>query len=133
MSAPEEIERLEGGCHCGDVRFAVTVRDWTLVDCNCSICSKKGMLHLIVPEADFELLTGEGGLVEYRFGTRTARHLFCGRCGIHAFYRPRSHPDHWDVNARCLDGEVLGRFEVSAFDGRHWEENVASLRGEAPA
>jgi hypothetical protein len=56
--------------------------------------------------------------------------MFCKTCGIHAFYRPRSHPDAWDVNVRCLDDAagVLARFPIQKFDGRRWEENVSTIR-----
>jgi hypothetical protein len=118
----------EGGCHCGAVRFRVVVRAHRALDCNCSICSKKGFLHLVVPKEDFELLSGEDALSEYRFGTGVARHRFCRTCGIHPFYTPRSHPDGLDVNVRCLDGDARERFEVVPFDGQRWEENVDTIR-----
>ena len=121
-------EAYEGSCHCGAVRFRVTVEKHEALDCNCSICRKKGFLHLIVPLDQFELLAGEEGLVDYRFGTGVARHRFCGRCGIHPFYTPRSHPDAVDVNVRCLDPNVLERFVITPFDGERWEENVGSIR-----
>ena len=86
--------KLQGGCHCRLVRFAITVEPpLELLDCNCSICSKTGFLHLIVPHARFELLCGPGELQSYRFGSGTAEHLFCRTCGIKSFYQPRSHPD----------------------------------------
>ncbi len=118
----------EGGCHCGAVRFRVRVREHRAIDCNCSICTKKGFLHVIVEQADFELLAGEDALREYRFNTGVARHRFCGVCGIHPFYTPRSHPDAVDVNARCFDGDALARFEIAPFDGRNWEDSVESIR-----
>ena len=127
--APSETI-LEGGCHCGDVRFRVTVR-WSqdrVIDCNCSVCTKKGLLHLIVPEERFELLKGGDSLTSYRFNSRVAEHLFCKVCGVQAFYRPRSHPGSWDVNPRCLDEDILGHFDVAPFDGAHWEDNVHSIR-----
>jgi hypothetical protein len=118
----------EGGCHCGAVRFSVKVREYKAVDCNCSICSKKGFLHLIVPAEDFMLLRGEENLSTYTFNTGTAKHLFCRICGIHSFYRPRSHPDGFDVNVRCLDGDVSDLFEITPFEGRQWEDNIDTLR-----
>jgi len=121
-------EVLEGGCHCGAVSYRVHVRARDAVACNCSICSKKGFLHLIVEESDFELLRGADELTTYTFGTHTAKHHFCRRCGIHSYYRPRSHPDKVDVNVRCLDGVTPADFDVSTFDGQHWEENVEELR-----
>ena len=71
--------------------------------CNCSICAKTGFIHLIVPESRFRLLAGEDRLTAYTFNTGMARHLFCAVCGVKSFYRPRSNPDGWSVNARCLD------------------------------
>jgi hypothetical protein len=117
----------EGGCHCGRVRFRVTTGLERVSDCNCSICAKKGFLHLIVEPAKFELLQGEGELTTYTFNTGVARHTFCRTCGIHAFYVPRSHPDKIDVNVRCLDDVDLAEVEITPFDGRNWEAARASL------
>ncbi|MDX2097530.1 MAG: GFA family protein [Leptolyngbyaceae cyanobacterium bins.59] len=116
-----------GGCHCGAVRFQVVVDEPEAVDCNCSICRMKGFLHLIVPADRFTLLQGSEALSTYTFNTGTAKHLFCRTCGIHSFYRPRSHPDGFDVNVRCLDGDVLAQFRVVPFDGQNWEENVHEI------
>lgn len=128
MMDDDSSELVEGGCHCGAVRYRVTIRKRDAIQCNCSMCSKKGFVHLIVPESDFELLRGEDTLTTYTFGTHTAKHHFCKRCGIHSYYRPRSHPDQIDVNVRCLDGVDPSSFRVSAFDGKRWEENVDELR-----
>jgi hypothetical protein len=118
----------EGGCHCGAVRFRVTTEERDALDCNCSVCNKKGFLHLIVPASAFELVRGAESLVEYRFNTGVAVHRFCRSCGIHAFYTPRSHPDGVDVNVRCLDGDGAAAFTVKPFDGQNWEANVESIR-----
>ncbi|QYU69768.1 GFA family protein [Leptolyngbya sp. 15MV] len=114
---------VTGGCHCGAVRFTARVPEAVeLLDCNCSICSATGFLHLIVPHGDFVLESGEGALIAYRFGTGAAEHLFCATCGIKSFYQPRSHPHCWSVNFRCLDhGHGLEATTV-AFDGRDWEQ-----------
>ena len=122
----------EGGCHCGQVRFRVKTKTYEAIDCNCSICRKKGFLHLIVPPKQFELLQGQDSLVRYQFNTGTAIHLFCRTCGIHSFYHPRSHPDHIDINVHCLDDAeqagFLDRFQIEAFDGQNWEANIDALR-----
>ncbi|MBX3188421.1 MAG: GFA family protein [Labilithrix sp.] len=119
---------FEGGCHCGRVRFRVSASRLEALDCNCSVCTMKGFLHLIVTRDAFELLSGEDALSTYTFGTGVARHTFCGVCGVHPFYTPRSHPDGVDVNVRCLDGDALARFSVARFDGKNWEESVAAIR-----
>jgi hypothetical protein len=113
--------RIEGGCHCGTVRFSAEVAGPAveLLDCDCSICRMTGYLHLNVPDENFRLLEGEWELATYRFGTGAARHMFCRRCGIKSFYKPRSHPNHVSVNYRCLDdGHGLVPVIVP-FDGRN--------------
>ena len=131
MSAQtEEPITYEGGCHCGAVRFQVIVDEHKADDCNCSICRKKGFLHLIVPSKRFTLLSGADLLTTYTFNTGVAKHTFCRICGIHSFYRPRSHPDSIDVNVRCLDGDVVSRFRIVPFDGVNWEQNVHLIRSE---
>lgn len=118
----------QGGCHCGAVRFQVTVNNHKVDDCNCSICSKKGFLHLIVTQDKFKLLQGEEVLKTYKFNTEIAQHKFCSVCGIHSYYIPRSHPDCVDVNVRCLDGDVISNFEIVPFDGKNWEANIDKFR-----
>jgi hypothetical protein len=122
-------ETYEGGCHCGRVRFRVRADLTKVTLCNCSICAKKGFLHLIVAPEAFELLSGEDDLVSYRFNTGTADHRFCRHCGIHSFYVPRSDPDKIDVNARCLDGIDPDALAPERFDGRNWEE---AMQGDVP-
>lgn len=118
----------DGGCHCGAVTFqARTPRAVTVQECNCSMCAKTGFLHLIVPKDRFRLLTGQDALSEYRFNTGTARHLFCGTCGVKSFYVPRSNPDGWSVNLRCLDRSGFDTVTVEPFDGRNWEANAGAL------
>lgn len=101
--------------------FEVTGRLNRVSNCNCSICSKKGYLHWIVPRDTFRLLTPPSALSTYTFNTGVAQHHFCKVCGIAAFYIPRSDPDKVDVNARCIEGVDVSRLRVDDFDGRNWE------------
>ena len=118
------MQRMQGGCHCGRVRFRVTADLDRVTECNCSMCAKKGFLHLIVAPAQFELVSGADELSTYRFNTMTAKHMFCKYCGIHPFYVPRSDPDKIDVNARCLDNIDLAAVSPKRFDGKHWEAAI---------
>lgn len=121
-----------GGCHCGRVRFEVTApARLQVVECNCSICSKSGFLHLIVPKSRFRLVQGEEALTTYTFNTGTAKHLFCSTCGIKSFYVPRSHPDGYSVNARCLDAGTVEAMEISPLDGRNWEQQYPGGRASS--
>jgi hypothetical protein len=117
-----------GGCHCGAVRFEVELpREVDAQSCNCSICSKTGFLHVILPESRFRLNQGAEQLTTYTFNTGTARHLFCRVCGVKSFYRPRSNPDGWSVNARCLDDTENLEISIEPFDGKNWEANAHAL------
>lgn len=120
--------RHRGGCHCGAVRYEVDAPEILEVQsCNCSICAKTGYLHLIVPASRFRLQQGRDDLASYTFNTHTAQHLFCRTCGIKSFYVPRSNPDGYSVNVRCLDPETIQSIRVSAFDGRNWELHAQEL------
>jgi hypothetical protein len=118
-----------GGCHCGAVAFEVTApARLTASDCNCSICRMSGYQHLIVPRSRFRLLRGADELVEYTFNTRTARHVFCRHCGVKSFYVPRSNPDGYSVNVRCLDRSTIEHVELEPFDDNDRAASEAKLR-----
>ena len=119
--------KVTGGCHCRAVRFEAEVGEAPVpaLDCNCSVCRMTGFLHVMVPHAAFELLTGRDALSSYRFGSGAAEHLFCRHCGVKSFYQPRSHPDAWSVNAHCLDDRLV--LAIEQFDGRNWERAKAQL------
>jgi hypothetical protein len=111
-----------GSCHCGRVRLEVSAPpDLDLLECNCSMCARSGYLHLIVGAGEFRLLSGADDLVEYTFGTGVAKHRFCGHCGVKSYYVPRSHPDGYSVNARCLDPAKIKSMAIRPFHGRDWE------------
>ena len=110
--------RHAGGCHCGRVRFEVVApARLQVTDCNCSICSRSGYLHLIVPKSRFKLLSGADSLTRYQFNTGTAQHLFCSVCGIKSFYIPGTHPDGYSVNARCRDEGTVEAMTVAPSNG----------------
>lgn len=117
-----------GGCHCRRVRFEVDAPP--VIDalaCDCSICLMTGFLHLIVPAARFRLLSGADDLGEYRFNTGIARHLFCRYCGVKPFYVPRSHPDGYSVNIRCIDAGTIERMNIATFDDSDREAATAAV------
>lgn len=129
MTSPSaDLRWRKGGCHCGAVRFEVACADAIEVeDCNCSVCSKAGFLHLIVPLSRFKLLQGDEALTTYTFNTGAAKHTFCRICGIKPFYTPRSNPDGVDVNVRALDDPDAVQLTIVKFDGRNWEANAGAL------
>lgn len=114
----------QGSCHCGAIRFEVEAPEHVEADrCNCSICTKSGFLHMIVPLSRFRLLSGEDSITTYRFNTGVAKHTFCKRCGVKPFYTPRSNPDGIDINVYCLDTSPAS-VAITDFDGQNWEANA---------
>lgn len=115
-----ETTTYTGGCHCGAVRYRVTMKLEGAATCNCSMCSRAGTMLSFAPASQFELLSGQDALRDYQFGKRRIHHLFCGRCGIKSFARGVA-PDGSDVvavNVRCLDGVDLAAVPLKSFDGR---------------
>jgi len=115
------LRTWHGSCHCGRVLFEVdTVLDRVAI-CNCSICSRRNAVMHRVSAERFRLIQGRGALTFYEFATHTAKHWFCGTCGIYTFHRPRVAPDCYTVNVFCLEGvdrDLVAGLEVQRFDGR---------------
>lgn len=122
------MKTYHGGCHCRKVRFEVdTPNKIPVLECNCSICSMAGFLHVIVEKENFRLLTDIEELATYRFNTDTAQHIFCPSCGVKSFYIPRSHPNGFSVNLRCLANINYEDVSIRPFDGENWETAVHAL------
>ena len=94
---------LTGSYHCGAVRFRVDSVITELTTCDCSLCVKRNAVMAKVPEQALSVLEGSELLTRYEWNTRRAKHYFCSRCGIYLFHRKRAAPDHFGVNAFCLD------------------------------
>jgi len=119
---------VKGSCHCGAVKFTIQAEEKIVVQkCNCSICSKSGFIHYIVPASRFRLDSGAGVLTEYRFNSGLAKHLFCSICGVKSFYVPRSNPDGYSVNVNCINSPDLVEIIEEEFDGRNWEKHAQLL------
>ena len=118
----------QGSCHCRAITFECEAPALIEAEsCNCSICSKSGFLHLILPPDRFTLLSGADAIVTYTFNTGVAKHSFCKHCGVKPFYTPRSNPDGIDVNVNCLDTRPEA-IKVIHFDGQNWEKNAGRLK-----
>ncbi|MDJ0878703.1 MAG: GFA family protein [Halieaceae bacterium] len=119
--------KYQGSCHCQAIRFEIEAPEIIEADlCNCSICSKSGFLHLILPLSKFKLLSGEEAIATYTFNTGVAKHTFCRHCGVKPFYTPRSNPDGIDINVNCLDTPPIA-INVTEFDGKNWEQHADTL------
>ena len=110
-----------GGCHCGRIAFEVDGELTSVVDCNCSICTKSGFLHWRVEHGQLRMLTPWESLSTYVWGTGKARHYFCPQCGVAPVRVPRRNPAQFAVNIRCLEGVDPATVARQPFDGRAWE------------
>ncbi len=114
-----ETRTYEGGCHCGAVRYEVTMAPPTKAFTgNCSICSRMGWVLSFVPADAFKLLSGEDTLGDYQFGKKNVHHLFCTTCGIRSFTRGKNKSGEpvVVVNLRCVAGVDAAKLPVDAFD-----------------
>ena len=117
-----------GSCHCGTVVVEVNApENIEAYECNCSMCEQTGFLHLIVPKSAFRLVQGMEALSTYTFNTGVAKHYFCKYCGCRPYYIPRSNPDGFSVNVRCLNKERIKSLSVLPFDGQNWESHAGNL------
>lgn len=116
-----EVKKHQGSCHCGAVRYEVTLDlEQPVIACNCSMCGRSGTLLSFVPASEFRLLAGEESLRDYQFHQRKIHHLFCSTCGIKPFARGQL-PDGSPmaaVNVRCLEGVDVSALAVQTFDGK---------------
>ena len=126
-TASDEPITLDGACHCGTVRFTVTLTKGlaSARRCTCSICRMRGAVAVTSTPDDFRLTRGEDKLATYRFNTGVAEHHFCTICGIYTHHKRRSNPDQLGVNVACLEGVSPFDFtEVVVYDGqRHPGDN----------
>lgn len=114
-----EARTYEGGCHCGKVRYTVKTDLAKVMDCNCSICSKKAYLLTFVQADAFELKSGQDSLTDYQFNRNVVHHQFCSTCGIQSFgWGEKNGQKMYSVNVRCLDGVDLSGLTVTHVDGK---------------
>jgi hypothetical protein len=125
--ASAEPITLDGACHCGAVRFTVTLTEGFVSArrCTCSICRMRGAVAVTSTPADFRITHGEDKLATYRFNTKTAEHHFCSVCGIYTHHKRRSNAGQIGVNVACLEGVSPFDFaEIVVYDGtRHPADN----------
>jgi hypothetical protein len=113
--------RYKGSCHCGSVTYEADIEPGPAMECNCSICSRKGHLLWFTPRNNLHILSGQDNLTVYTFGPHIIKHHFCATCGCAAFGigKPPGAPDEMAaINVRCLEGVALDSIERQPFDGK---------------
>ncbi len=112
--------KYHGSCHCGRIAYDVEGELQTVMECNCSHCSRKGYLLWFVPREQLTLNTPDAAIATYRFNKHAIEHRFCTNCGCAPFALgngPGGQPMA-SINVRCLEGVDLAGLEVRKFDGR---------------
>jgi hypothetical protein len=115
------VSTYQGSCHCGVVRYQVTLSLEMAVSCNCSICSRTGTLLAFAPVDRFELRSGAEALTDYQFGKKRIHHFFCRHCGVRSFSRGEGKAGKGPmvaINVRCLEGVDLAAIPIRPFDGK---------------
>jgi hypothetical protein len=110
-----------GSCHCGKIAIEAEGDLEQAVQCNCSICSKKGYLLWFVPRANLRLLTPESEIATYTFNRHNIQHHFCPTCGCAPFSEGTGPTGEAmaAINVRCLDDHVdLPTLKIIPYDGR---------------
>lgn len=141
----------KGSCHCQKVKFQIIHSPHLeLNECNCSICYIKGknaasqdskpslkvssitsfpyfpgFQGFVIEKSALKSLEGKENLETYKFGTGTAHHMFCKHCGISPLTVPRSYPDGYNINYRCLQRDNVSSINVTPRDGQNWEQEMA--------
>ncbi|WP_444944736.1 GFA family protein [Microbulbifer sp. ZKSA006] len=107
-------------CHCGSVQIELDLPNG-LEDvrrCDCSLCRRRGAIAASVPLSGINILKGESDLNLYQFNTNTAKHYFCGKCGVYTHHQRRSNPEQYGFNVACLEGiNPLTIEGVPTYDG----------------
>ena len=109
-----------GSCHCGRIAFAVEGDIDAVIDCNCSLCRRRGSLLAFFPRSALSLQTPEADIAIYTFNSHTIRHRFCARCGCAPFgegTNPKTGEATVAVNVRCLPDVDLTALKVVSYDG----------------
>ena len=110
----------QGSCHCGRIAFELEGEIGQAIDCNCSMCRRRGGLLAFFPRAALSLKTPEADMATYTFNRHAIRHHFCPACGIAPFgegSNPKTGEATVAVNLRCLPDLDLGALEVVQVDG----------------
>lgn len=111
-----------GSCHCGAVRFTVEGEIDQVIECNCSHCSRKGLLLWFVPGAALSIEAGDEALATYTFNKHVIQHRFCATCGCQPFAvgRAGDGSETGAINVRCLEDIDLASLERVPVNGREF-------------
>lgn len=110
----------QGSCHCGRIAFDLEADVTEAIDCNCSMCRRRGSLLAFFPREALILKTPESDYATYRFNKEKLAHHFCPHCGIAPFsegVHPKTGARMAAVNVRCLPDVDLAAVKITQVDG----------------
>ncbi|MBN1206349.1 MAG: GFA family protein [Myxococcaceae bacterium] len=110
---------IQGSCHCGKIAYTLDAEPTEAMECNCSICRRKGYLLTFSTPDKFTLKTLRDDITVYTFNKHVIRHQFCKVCGCAPFGEGTG-PDGKEmvaVNLRCAEGVDLSKLKIHHFDG----------------
>lgn len=115
----QSAETRIGKCHCGEIEFEVTLDNGieNIRRCNCSLCNRKGAAVAGVPLENLKVIKGADTIKLYQWNTNTAKHYFCGTCGIYTHHQRRSNPNEFGFNIGCLDIDISNVGDIPTGDG----------------
>lgn len=112
--------KYEGSCHCGNIEYEVEGEIESLIECNCSLCSRRGYLLFFVPKKNVKLKTSEQYMKPYTFNKHVIKHMFCTECGCapFGFGSDGKGNETAAVNARCIQNIDLSKYAINKYDGK---------------
>lgn len=102
--------KLSGGCHCGNIRFEVTLTDVPSAShpriCDCDFCRKHGAAYLSDPQGTLRVdVANERDLGKYKQGDGIADFLICRHCGVLPVVSYQENDELYAVvNCKTIDG-----------------------------
>jgi hypothetical protein len=105
---------LNGQCHCGEVTWQATLPHTIALNCHCNLCrSLNGADYsswVILPEAQFQLLSGEDKLSHYQASDKFSK-TFCAHCGSTVSC---VNDDKFPGNIYVAKGNIVSNFDLPA-------------------
>lgn len=110
---------IRGSCHCGKIAYRLDETPSEAMECNCSICRRKGYLLAFSTPDRFTLETSRDDITVYTFNHHVIRHQFCKTCGCAPFGEGTG-PDGKPmvaINLRCAEDVAPGSLKITQYDG----------------
>lgn len=117
---------VRGSCHCGATQFELSAAPTRITRCNCTFCSKRGVLWAYCLPEKFQLVRNDRSALYQKEGS-PIKHHHCAACGCGTYTESpqwidnKPHPTliKIGINARLLDDFDIEPLPVEFLDGRN--------------